>query len=150
MSLEALVAQASTQIETLRTELIELRRDSGTLLRTVNILGSPDVVRIPLEGQAGAPSASGTAHWSATVGLVVSADGLPALTPDRVYQLWIIRPDAPGPVSAGFLALHASGTATLASTSADVLVRPATLAVTNEPAGGSAGPTTPIVLVGGV
>jgi anti-sigma-K factor RskA len=148
-TLEDLVTRASERLETMRAELVDLRRDSETLVRTVNILGAPDVLKVNLEGQAGAPAAQGVAYWSASGGLLVSAAGLPTLTADRVYQLWVIPPGAgSAPVSAGFLTVAPAGAATFAASSPVIRTRPAAIAISVEPAGGSPGPTTDPVLAG--
>jgi anti-sigma-K factor RskA len=71
---------------------------------------------------------------------IFSAQGLPALTDDRAYQLWVI--DEGSPSSAGVLPADEG------SVSAEVGQLPdgAVLALTVEPAGGSAQPTTTPIL----
>lgn len=79
--------------------------------------------------------------------LLVAAQNLPALQPGRTYQLWGLR-GTDAPVSLGTFDSDADGSAllTLGSvTAADYELS----AITDEPAGGSAGPTTTPFLVGG-
>lgn len=67
----------------------------------------------------------------------VSFRDMPALPADRTYQLWLV-PDAGAPQSVAVM----DGPASVVTA-----VEPAdTLAVTVEPAGGSAGPTTPVIV----
>lgn len=78
--------------------------------------------------------------------LLVAAQNLPTLQPGRTYQLWGIR-GTDAPVSLGTFDTDAGGSAllTLGSVqSADFEVS----AITDEPAGGSPGPTTTPFLVG--
>ena len=87
-----------------------------------------------------------TAHWSQSVGKVVLvADGLPELPPDRTFELWYVRGSTP--IAAGtFDASGAAATAQLTGT-----MQPGdTIAVTVEQAGGSpdGNPTTkPIIAI---
>lgn len=73
---------------------------------------------------------------------VVLGDELPALDAGHTYQMWEI--DQQSPVSLGLMRADASGrgTAVVAFDSS----RPAILAITIEPAGGSTQPTTPPIL----
>lgn len=78
--------------------------------------------------------------------LLVAAQNLPALQPGRTYQLWGIR-GTEAPVSLGTFDSDATGSAllTLGSVeSADFEIS----AITDEPAGGSPGPTTTPFLAG--
>lgn len=78
--------------------------------------------------------------------LLVAAQNLPALQPGRTYQLWGI-PAGGAPVSLGTFDPDATGSAllTLGSVpSADFEIS----AITDEPVGGSAGPTTTPFLAG--
>jgi len=78
--------------------------------------------------------------------LLVAAQNLPALQPGRTYQLWGI-PTGGAPVSLGTFDPDAAGSAllTLGSVpSGDFEIS----AITDEPAGGSAGPTTTPFLAG--
>jgi anti-sigma-K factor RskA len=93
-------------------------------------------------------AASGRAYWSPSRGLVFNAEQLPALTPGRVYQLWVLTP-ADATISAGVFTVAADGSASATFTLPPGASVPKVVAVTNEPApAGSAGPTTPILLVG--
>jgi anti-sigma-K factor RskA len=137
---------ALTREASLAGELSAARRDSARLIRIVDVLSAPDLMRVDLRGQAGAPQATGRAFVSRAQGLVFDARQLPAIGSDRVYQVWIIAGGAP--VSAGLLTLGPDGIATLTVALPANLAAPSAVAVTVEPAGGSAGPTTAIVLVG--
>lgn len=112
------------------------------------ILAAPDLRRIELAGQKAAPGASGRAFWSPARGLVVAFDNLPATSPDRVYQLWVIPPGTgAAPISAALLELQPDGRA-IALGSAGSAARVGTVAVTLEPAGGVPAPTGDMIVAG--
>jgi len=144
--LRQMIADASAEAQSLRTELADVRRDRARLTRTMAVVSAPDLIRVNLSGQATAAAASGRAFWSKAQGLVFSADGLPALPADHVYQLWVL---APSPISVGVLTVSAAGVATFSATLPADLPPIAAVAVTSEPGpNGSTSPTMPILLVG--
>jgi hypothetical protein len=102
---------------------------------------------VALAGTDRAPGARGELVQPAGGGpplLVVH--GLPELPPNRVYQVWVIAGGRPA--SAGLL--RPGGATTPMVTLERDLTGVQTVALTVEPAGGSPGPTTPIVLAGEV
>ena len=145
-SLEQMVSVSSAQANRLRDELISLRRDSANLIQTVRVISAPDVQQVVLKGQPGADGATGRAYWSASRGLVFNADQLPALTPGRVYQLWVIVGKTPRSIGT-FEVANGSGSLTgLLPPGVRVIDA---VAVTNEPGpNGSPTPTLPILLIG--
>jgi anti-sigma-K factor RskA len=72
---------------------------------------------------------------------------LPPLQPGRVYQLWRIQGSNP-PASAGIFYVSPQGTAMAALPAGQQLRAGETVAVTNEPDGGSPGPTSEPVIAG--
>ena len=94
-------------------------------------------------------SGQGTVTYAASCAAVtVDVSGLPALPDDRTYQLWALSGEQAGqptvaPRSMGLLPQAATGqpqVVTEATNPGEVAV-----AITAEPAGGSAAPTVPIV-----
>jgi anti-sigma-K factor RskA len=80
-----------------------------------------------------------TARWT------FFAHNLPALRPDRDYQLWLITPA--GPVSAGTFRPTPEGHATVQATYPLPRDQLRAVAVTEEPAGGLPKPSgTPLIL----
>jgi anti-sigma-K factor RskA len=110
------------------------------------VLAASDVRRFDLAGQKTAPGATGRGYWSPSRDrLVFTASNLPALATGRQYQLWVVPPGAgSSPVSAGLLPLESDGGVTLAALTIDQV---GAVAVSEEPLGGSAVPST-IVLLG--
>src|SRR5262249_54900798 len=143
--------ESVAQAQRLRAELASVRNDAGRLVRTVNVLTSPDLLRVDLAGTPGAATATGRAFWSRSRGLLFTADRLPALEAGRIYQIWLVLPKQP-PISAGLLRVDNAGSGTTLGAVPGTLEVPrstnVTVAITNEPAAGSPGPTTPILLAG--
>ena len=94
-----------------------------------------------LRGAGGRATALQTAE-----GELLVAASLPNLELGRVYQLWLIEGQA-APVSAGVFIVNSQGHGLL-TLNVGRLASGATLAVTNEPAPGSRGPTTDVLIIG--
>jgi hypothetical protein len=119
--------------------------------RAVSILTASDMRRIDLEGVDASPGAVARAYLSATQGLLIVADRLPAAPPGRAYQVWIIGGGSTGPVSAGLIEDMSSGRGMLiAPPPPGVSGGPLTVAVTDEPAGGLPAPTGSKHLLGSI
>jgi len=81
--------------------------------------------------------------WNEGIGLLVTAQDVPAIPAGRVLQLWI-APKKGGPISAGVFQPEANGTVLkLTRPAAPIRMKDAAaLTVTVEPAGGSPQPTS--------
>lgn len=136
---QARVAQAEQSASASRTELVTHRQ-------TLNVMTSDDLLQVALKGVAPAGRAEGRAFLSrASNALIFSARDLPALPPDRVYQLWAIADGKP--VSAGLFTPDARGRSQLVTELA-LSAPPVAFAVTVEPRGGVPSPTGPKYLLG--
>ncbi|MEZ5316276.1 MAG: anti-sigma factor [Vicinamibacterales bacterium] len=144
-ALRTLADLTTSRVESLRGELVDLRRQSAELAEIEAVIGAPDVRQAALGAAGASGEASVRAYWSPTQGLVLRARSMPALDAGRVYQLWMV-PRAGTPVSAGLLTVQPDGS------SSHVTHLPAmeaaAVAITVEPAGGSPGPTSAPVMVG--
>jgi len=146
-SLEQMVAVTSQQADRLRDDLVSLRRDSANLIRTIQVMNAPDARQVVLKGQGPAATASGRAYLSASRGLSFSASQMPALPPDRIYQLWIIADKTP--IGVGTFEVTPDGSASTTVALPPGVTTIDAIAVTSEPKpSGSATPTMPILLVG--
>ncbi|HMO58998.1 MAG TPA: anti-sigma factor [Roseiflexaceae bacterium] len=127
---------------------VELSRTAADLAAARAV--QQQVVAIATEAQVMARLSGGSGRGvvlSAPAGATLLIANLPPQQPDRVYQLWRIVGDE-APISAATFTVdaHGYGFVTIAG---DQRPPPgATLAVTDEPAPGSPGPTTPILIVG--
>lgn len=119
---------------------LQLQRD--TYNRAMAILSAPGTVKMEMKPSAeGMPALEAFVH--AKMGVVVAARGIAMPATGRAYQLWMVPKSGKGaPISAGVYMPDANGgVLTVAPPPADMSDM-AALAVTDEPAGGSAQPTT--------
>ena len=128
-------------------QLVQLRAASDTATQVRRILAAGDLRRVDLAGTKAAPAVSGRAFWSPTQGMVVAFANLPPTDAGRVYQLWVIPPGG-DPIGAGLLDLETDGRA-LALARPGTSDRVGTVAITLEPAGGSAVPTLSNMIAAG-
>ena len=146
LALETRLEQAEQRALGAERLVADTRRTAGEAQSALAILAAPDLVRIDLAGQPPAPRATARALWSRSSGMVFTTANLPPPPPGRVYQLWVVTREAP--VSAGLLALNASGrTTAVFHTPADIGT-PLAAAVTLEPEGGVPSPTGEKYLIG--
>jgi anti-sigma-K factor RskA len=137
--LEVRLQQAILQASAADQVMADARRVAGDAQSAMAVLAAPDVARIDLAGQAAAPQARARALWSRDRGMVFTASNLPALPAGRVYQVWVVTPNAP--VSAGLLMPDANGGGSVYFSTPSDIATPVALAVTLEPAGGVPAPT---------
>lgn len=117
-----------------RDELDALRQSTAGYGQVSELLNAPDA---KLLNDAGSSGGNGTVVMSPSRNKAVFiASGLPSLPADRTYQLWVVGPG--GPRSAGLVRDEPVVTEGLADAQA--------IALTVEPTGGSASPTTDPVL----
>lgn len=136
----ALVAAgvAWQQLTSARAEIASLRQQQQQLAQTV----AQSVAVVELQGNSGHGSVVRTAN-----GALVVAAHLPPLPNDRVYQLWFIKGQE-APISGGTFGVDPQGNALLSLAPGASTPNADTFAITNEPAGGSPGPTTPPLIAG--
>jgi anti-sigma-K factor RskA len=145
-----LAARATAYAERLRTELAQQRNEAAIGSRIAEVLSSPDVVRIELRAAKDGFPGQALGYFSRSRGMWFAADTRPAPAAGRMYQLWLVAPGR-SPISAGLLPLDSRGSVAMVrppSTESIPERGVLTLAITEEPAGGSPGPTTPILLAG--
>jgi hypothetical protein len=137
-----------TQIVQYKAVLDQQSNKSAPLLRLAAMLNSPSVRLLHLKGAAGHADISGNALIEEGAGVVVYAAGLPPLPKGRTYQLWLIRRQGPGVVSGGVFTPDTNGRAMIQVSSSALTAGVNTVAVTDEPAGGSPLPTGARFLIG--
>ena len=167
--IEEIIRQGATVTNQLHQQLADARRQIGDLSRSTRLLENTNRALVDaLVNLAntdhfanariaalkptpnGPPGAVGAALWSAPEqrGLLV-LDNLPPLPAGKSYQLWLIDPKLPTPVSAGVLPANVAGSRVPIATQFRVEAVDR-FAVTIEPAGGSQTPTIgAMVLVSG-
>lgn len=144
--LEGQLAEATIRLANTETDMREARSRLVRAQAETAVLAAPDLARVDLAGQKGAPDAVARAFWSRAHGLVLTATRLPDLPRGRTYQVWVLTDGAP--VSAGLLTPDAEGRVTAVFDTPVALPQPKGMAVSIEPAGGVPAPTGDIVLLG--
>jgi anti-sigma-K factor RskA len=127
---------------------LEARREAAE--REATILTDPASVKIPLaSSDPQAPKLE--AAWHSQLGIVLTGQGVPAPSGNRVLQLWLI-PKASGGKPIPSLTVRPDGDGKftlLVANPPELMAATKALAITEEPAGGSPQPTTTPRWVGG-
>ena len=135
--------------DSLRNEAQDLKRAVASLQETNRLAG----LRIAMLNSmlADSPKAVAVSLWDNQQqrGVFV-VQNLKPLPVDRDYQLWVIDPKYPAPVSAGVFQVDAQGNMRLQFKADKLIESPNKFAVTQEPKGGQPTPTLKnLVLIGG-
>lgn len=80
--------------------------------------------------------------------LIFLANNLPALPPQKAYELWLLPASGAAPIPAGVFKPDAHGSATVVNPPLPAGMEAKTFAITVEPEAGSTVPTPPILMVG--
>ncbi len=140
--------QLAVRAEVLERRAAQAQAESLRLARTISILAAPGVQSVRLAGMGTSHAAAGRTYVDAADRQAVFyASGLPALGPDKTYQLWYLD-DQDHPTSAGVFEVDAHGKAALVVDQSLPVERIQAWAVTIEPRGGRPQPTGPMALAG--
>jgi anti-sigma-K factor RskA len=146
----------SWQNRRIAAELEKQRKTAESLLaererieKYVGTLAAPDTLTVKLAGSGDTANASGMVKFNVKAGLVLYSANLPALPPDKSYQMWLV-PENGAPISAGLLGPggHAWGNLWTAQVPENTQAK--AFAVTIEPVGGMSQPSGPKVLIGAI
>jgi hypothetical protein len=132
----------------LQAAVQRMEAQAGEGRRMLSMLSAPGTRLIPVNGTGAAPAARGYALVSEKNRVLFFANDLPALPSGRVYQLWLIRDKSPAIVSAGVFEAQPTKSAQVEFAQGDLVQGVRAIAVTDEPAGGSATPTGHKLLMG--
>ena len=114
----------------------------------VSTLTSTDALRVTLVAAQAPPQPQGKAIYVRDrSSLIFLASNMPALPPQRIYELWLI-PTNGAPIPAGVFKPDARGSATVVEPPLPAGVEAKAFAITVEPEQGSSTPTMPIVMTG--
>ena len=157
-ALALLIVAGELKVEnrTLLQRQTELQNDASRLQQeaerehsVLDLLTASDTVKVTLVSGAAHPVPEGSAFYHPRKGLLFYASSLPALPPDRTYQLWLV-PSAGNPISAGVFRVDSLGNGEVLLPKLPPNITAKAFAVTLEPAGGVPQPTGPKVLIGAV
>ena len=131
----------------LSKEVVALRNEA-LALRTRDVLAKVKIATLAAQNEAYAKGVA-VVVWDAErqQGIVKLAN-IPSIAAGKDYQLWIIDPKYPQPVSAGVVPVGADGFARVAFTPEHLIRSAEKFAISIERAGGAPEPGGPIVLLG--
>jgi anti-sigma-K factor RskA len=112
--------------------------------RILDILAAPDTFAVQLDA---ATNTRIHAYWNDNQGLVVAGRNVPQPGPGRELQLWVV-PRSGAPESVEVFRPDPDGNALILAEPKTVIAEADALAITDEPAGGSPGPTTAPIWAG--
>lgn len=147
-------AETQRQLDFYRNSADQLGREKKLLQETLDMIapGGADRLSVArmaiLRPTAGmGPEVLGASVWSPADqrGMIV-LENLPVLPPSQTYQLWLIDPKLPAPMSAGLLPVNAVGSFRLQFSAQARIEGVERFAISVEPRGGVAAPTGRIVL----
>ena len=138
ISLGVIAYQADQRADRLAAETAQLRDQAE---QVGSLLAAPDAVTAAAAVEGGGQAAVVASADRGEV--VLLAEGLPELPADRTYQLWLISDEI---VSGGVVDVPADGDVTYLT--AGELAGVSTIALSVEPEGGSAQPTTTPIFAG--
>jgi anti-sigma-K factor RskA len=139
----------------LRLQMANLQRNYSRQqeeLRSANevlaTLTDPAAARFTLSAVNVPPRPQGKAIYARNRGsLIFLASNMPALPPQKAYELWLI-PASGAPIPAGIFKPDANGSATVINPPVPGNVEAKTFAITVEPESGSPAPTSQPIMVG--
>jgi anti-sigma-K factor RskA len=135
-----LESASSRQAESAR-QLEELRKIAAPILE-------PEAQRVTLVAAKTPPQPQGKAFYlRSRNSLVFLANNMPALPPQKAYELWLI-PTSGNPIPAGLFKPDAHGSASVVNPPLPAGTEAKAFAITVENEAGSAAPTTPMLMMG--
>jgi anti-sigma-K factor RskA len=136
----SLESASSRQAESAR-QLDELRRIAAPIIE-------PEAQRVTLVAAKTPPQPQGKAFYlRSRNSLVFLANNMPALPPQKAYELWLI-PTSGNPIPAGTFKPDAHGSASVVNPPIPAGTEAKAFAITVENEAGSPAPTTPILMMG--
>ena len=139
--LKGTLASANSRAAKSAREMEELRRIAAPILE-------PEAQRVTLVAAKAPPQPQGKVFYlRKRSSLVLLANNLPALPPQKAYELWLI-PTSGAAIPAGVFKPDAHGSASVVDPALPAGAEAKAFAITVEDEAGSATPTMPIVMMG--
>jgi anti-sigma-K factor RskA len=140
-ALRQTLVSANSQAAQSARELEELRRIAAPIIQ-------PEAQRVTLIAAKAPPQPQGKAFYLRNRGsLVFLANNMPALPPQKAYELWLI-PASGAPIPAGVFKPDAHGNASVVNPPLPAGTVAKAFAITVENETGSPTPTTPVLMAG--
>jgi len=148
-ALAARVEEQQGRLDRQTEEMASLKSQVQRARESIQLVSSPGVTVIDLQGQPDRPKAGARVFWDRAGSYwQIYVASLPPAGPGKTYQLWFITPG--GKISAGTFDTDVAGTASVRFDVPAGLGNLVATAVTDEPSGGSHQPTGSILLLGKV
>jgi len=139
--LKQTLASASSQMAENARQLQEIRKIAAPIIE-------PEAQRVTLVAMKTPPQPQGKAFYLRNrSSLVFVANNMPALPPQKAYELWLI-PMQGAPIPAGVFKPDARGSATVVNPPLPAGTEAKAFAITVENEAGSAAPTSPVIMMG--
>jgi len=140
-ALRQTLASATSQVAESRRAAEELRKIAAPILE-------PEAQRVTLVAVKAPPQPQGKAFYLRNrSSLVFLANNMPALPPQKAYELWLI-PVSGAPIPAGVFKPDAHGSASVVNPPLPAGTEAKAFAITVENEAGAATPTAPILMMG--
>jgi len=140
-ALQTSLASAGAQAAQSAREVEDLRRVAAPII-------APEAQRVTLVAMKTPPQPQGKAFYLRNrSSLVFVANNMPALPPQKAYELWLI-PVQGAPIPAGVFKPDARGSATVVNPPLPAGTEAKAFAITVENEAGSAAPTSPVIMMG--
>jgi anti-sigma-K factor RskA len=137
------------RVAELQTESSQQQGQLERAREVVSTLTSTDALRVTLVAAQSPPQPQGKAIYVRDrSSLVFLASNMPALPPQKAYELWLIPTNGGAPIPAGVFKPDAHGSATVIQPPLPAGIEAKAFAITVEPEQGSTAPTMPIVMMG--
>ncbi len=141
LGLRQSLASVSMRVEATTKDLADMRRIVAPII-------APEAQRITLVSVKTPVQPQGKAFYLRDrSSLVFVASNMPALPPQKAYELWLI-PAQGAPIPAGVFKPDARGSATVVDPPLPAGTEAKAFAITVENEGGASAPTTPILMMG--
>jgi len=136
------------RVARLQSESVEQQAQLEQAREVARTLTAPDALIVPVAAPNAPPQPQGKAIYVRDKArLIFVASNLPALPPQKAYELWLI-PTEGAPIPAGVFKPDAHGSAIVIHPPLPAGVVAKAFAITVEPEQGSLTPTMPIVMMG--
>lgn len=117
--------------------------------QVLEVLNAPDAQRVTLTATKVPPAPTAhTVYLPERGALVMEASHLRSVPVDKTYELWVIPANGDGPIPAGTFRPNSEGYASVVLPKLPSGIPAKSFGITIENAGGSATPTSPIILSG--
>jgi len=143
------LAALRDEIRAAQGQNAQLQQQRDIYQRAMAILSAPGTKETTLKPSGTASLPALRAYWNPELGVVMSGQRIPAPAAGRTFQLWVV-PKKGNPVSAGIFRPEEAGRVLIITKAEASAGDVAALAISDEPAQGSAQPTTTPMWVGPV